>query len=516
MKNKIIVLCIVMSFLITACNSSPENEDVNQIRLNTTLKPTTENQADMVNTSFGEIKDKSLSEEEIALYKELFDINSTISIKIDISDTELGKIQQDYQKYDKNGAKSPIYRIADKVTITINGKDHVIEEVGVRMKGNTSRRSFYDKGNDKIYNMVNLKLSFEETFDDKDYYGNDAKVWSDNSKKEEREKRTFASLNALEVKWNICKDETYVREYYVHEMFRENGVLAARCNIASLDLGRTHMGVFKIYEPIDKKFLKKYLDEEYLGGDLYKCMWTNNGCDYTLMNSIGIEEKETGARYNFNLKTNKKTSDNENLKYLLYVLDSGNKDEATFESVVDKNYWINFAAVSYFAADPDDMRNNFNNHYVYFLGGTNKAIFIPYDNDRVIGAIEGFNPTGDGLVNVSPYSQYAQGAKNMQSNNLFNWTVARGGLYVEEYRDKLLEICNGKWLTTENYEPYYNMAKSHYASLVNPDSKMDNVDNDELAFTDSLDSGKKNIAISEFFKSIKNTCTTKIDDYVEK
>ena len=54
--------------------------------------------------------------------------------------------------------------------------ERVIGEVGVRMKGNTSRTDFYsdDEG---MYNLVHFKLSFGETFDEEEYYGADANRW---------------------------------------------------------------------------------------------------------------------------------------------------------------------------------------------------------------------------------------------------------------------------------------------------------------------------------------------------
>ncbi len=111
-----------------------------------------------------------MTEEKI--YDQLFDMNNFISVKIHISEKELEKIQKDYDKYREKGSKSPIYRKADKVTITIGDQVYEIEDVGVRMKGNTSRTDFYSK-EEGVYNIINLKLSFNETFDEVAYYGED-------------------------------------------------------------------------------------------------------------------------------------------------------------------------------------------------------------------------------------------------------------------------------------------------------------------------------------------------------
>ena len=74
--------------------------------------------------------------EELALFYEFFNLENHISFYLDISDSELLKIQQDYEK----NYKSPIYRMAD-LYITITKPDgtklkYTIDQVGVRMKAN--------------------------------------------------------------------------------------------------------------------------------------------------------------------------------------------------------------------------------------------------------------------------------------------------------------------------------------------------------------------------------------------
>ena len=55
------------------------------------------------------------------------------------------------------------------LVITINSDQYYINEVGIRMKGNTSRSNFYDE-NSGIYNYIHYKLKFTETFDSTDDY----------------------------------------------------------------------------------------------------------------------------------------------------------------------------------------------------------------------------------------------------------------------------------------------------------------------------------------------------------
>jgi hypothetical protein len=68
--------------------------------------------------------------------------------------------------------------------------------------------------------------------------------------------------------------------------------LAQHSNLASTDVTGVHQGVFMIYEPIDKVFIEKYVDEKDQGGDLYKAGWTWNGADLTNKSSVGIEDED--------------------------------------------------------------------------------------------------------------------------------------------------------------------------------------------------------------------------------
>ena len=81
-------------------------------------------------------------------------------------------------------------------------------------------------------------------------------------------------------------------------------------------------GVLKIYEPVDELFLEKHLPESALGGDLYKCGWTMKPCNYVANQvTFGVDDKDTGAKFNFNLKTNEKSSNHSALVNMLNELE---------------------------------------------------------------------------------------------------------------------------------------------------------------------------------------------------
>ena len=402
---------------------------------------------------------------DMVIFNALFDETSHVSIKLNISNSELKKIQQDYEKYSSMGSKSPIYRMADLV-VTITTADGqvgqwTIPQVGVRMKGNTSRTSFYSD-NDGMYNLIHFKISFQETFDDATYYGKDALTWDDADARKARKNRTFATLEKIDIRWNRNDDTTYIRENYAYELYREFGVLAPHTTLASVDIGKDHAGVWVLYEPVDKIFLEKNLPEEALGGDLYKLGWTSEGATFTSVSSYGVEDEDKGKFYVYDLKTNKKTSTHESLKNFINTIKSSSVSKATIESILDIENFMYYCAVSYMIGNPDDLRNNYNNSYIYFRADTGKMIVIPYDMDRGLG-VNTWNPTGHGMTKEDPFNKKALGNGDQRSP-LFLKTVCQGGYFINEYIEALKAVDASDMLTNEGFAESFNIASSLYSS----------------------------------------------------
>lgn len=441
-------------------------------------------------------------------YALLFDPHNHISLNIRMGTGELAKMQADYDAYRARGSKSPIYRMAD-LDVTITTPDgtstvYTLEQVGVRMKGNTSRISFYEEESG-ICNLIHLKLSFQETFDEASYYGADALQWSDDARKA-RKARTFAGLEKLDIKWNRCDDTTYLRETYAYEIFRSEGVPAPRTNLASVDWAGIHMGVYTIYEPVDKLFLQKRLPEEALGGDLYKCGWTSEGAAFTRPVSMGVEDEDAGEFYIYDLKTNKKTSDHAALRNLIATLNAGKVTREDFDRVVDRDNFLSFAAVSWFLGNPDDLRNNYNNCYVYFTP-RGKAMFIPYDYDRCLGITKGWDPTGHGMTLDSPFSSTAEGNRSAQANPLFLLSVCQGGFYTEEYTRRLVRLTENPLLSDERFAERYALAAGLYGGETTPDKAFRNAVNYRFAF----DPGSgENLSFSRYLDAKKATLSAAV------
>ena len=451
--------------------------------------PAAGTQEEQISQSFGashsasvcNIDTDRLPYNEESLYQQLFDINNKIAVELDVPEETMRQLQADYEEYNEMGSKSPVYREADmQITITTeeDSVTYVIDNVGIRMKGNTSRTSFYDREEGQ-YNLIHFKVDFGE--------------------------RTFATLEKLELRWNKNDDSTYIREYYAYEMYRDFGVPAPHINLATMNVAGEHQGVFTICEPVDEVFIDKYVAKEDRGGNLYKCGWSRIGANLTAGCTIGVEDEETGRFYNYDLKTNKKEADHTRIRTLITVLNSQDVTKEEIAQVVDMDEFLAFEAVTYFTGNPDDIRNDYNNYYIYFLESSGKAIFIPYDVDRVFGLTKDWNPTKDAMTSVNPFSTMAESMKIAQENPLYIHTVNKGGYYTEEFKEKLQTVADSKWLTEENFTEIYETVYAIYADDTKPAKKYANAQKHDFLMdinaSAGLGSTKGNASFKEYLEA---------------
>ncbi len=461
---------------------------------------------------------KESESEGLELYNKIFDLQNRVTVSIDISDAEIEKLQQDFQKYSENdeNRKSEIYRKAD-VTFTVGDDSYTIEEVGIRLKGNQSLEPFYDE--DGTPNICNYKLSFDETFDKTDDYGDDIRQWTE-AERSARKKRTFATLNEIDIKWNIVYDDSNIREIYAAQLFETADQLTQKIGLSQLIVNGNNYGLVKIYEPVDETFLEKRLPKSAQGGDLYKCMWSEcdnegnrtghwRGANYDTDNSYGIQKNSEGIKFNFNLKTNKKTSDNSTLVNFLNVVNKPDITKEELEKVLDVDSYAKFMAAEYFAGDPDDIRNNYNNHYIYFRKDDGKAIFIVYDNDRTMGITYGLNKN---CAEYDPFASFAVGSMEQQNPLIAN-TVTKDALpsltYVrDKYAAELETLSKSELLTSDaEFNKMYETVKANYEDIITPYIEFANQNKD---FTFSLDgnengSKKSNMSFEQFRSKIMET-----------
>lgn len=414
------------------------------------------------------------------VYDSLFDAESVITVDIDMCDSEWKKLDADYDRFSHH--KSPIYRMADSVTVTVEADggtyEYYYEEVGIRMKGNTSRRRFY--GDDGFYANVHFKLSFTQTFDDEDEYGvNERKVWTDTNARKARKKRTFAGLEKFDIKYNKNCDETYSKDIYAMLAFRENGIAAPNatlCAVSALerDAERENLGLYMLYEAVDEVFLARNFEGDD-GGDLYKCSWgSGSGANLTYADGlVGVEDELNGEFYTYDKKTNKKKTDSSGKRDFSSIknfISAINAPSADYESLIDTDYFAMFEAVNYILGNPDCIRNHFNNYYIYFRPSDGKAVFIPYDYDRCLGITKDWAPY-NGCLELTPYDSRTTVDSNRQPNplyaNLILIDTAPLGpdSVLARYTSNLASLASSSLFTSAEFDKVKNTYKQHYESV---------------------------------------------------
>ena len=448
-----------------------------------------------------------------ALYNEIFAPDSVIDIAVDISKEELSNMQADLEYFRQKHSRSSVYRICDNVTITVNGKKYVVNDVGIRLKGTSSRCNFF---NDilGIYNLVNFRLSFSCTFEDTGDYGLSTRVWDDKEEKKKRQNRTFATMESLELKWNITADNTYVRNQYVQEVFRDYGVPAQHCALCTLSLGGTKLGIYRLFEPVDESFIHRYFTQEDWGGDLYKARCTSESpVTYSLGNSYGVGNKKKTEMFNFDLKTNIGESSHESLENLLQVINRPGATKEDFESVMDMDELALVQAINFAMGNQDDMRNNYNNHYLYFRKSDGKAVIIPYDNEIVLGDTYVWSPSESALTGESPYIEYNYRYDAMQESPILRQTVLKGGYFTDLYSGYLLDIAQSKWMTEQNYRKYYDIAEKNYSDKLISKYNYLSTLNKNIEFSmEGGDNYNGNMSIAEYMARMKANILQNVSD----
>lgn len=439
---------------------------------------------------------------------DFFNIQNKIRIVLDVQKSELEKMNEDH-----NTGNTESFRKCN-ADIYIDGFVIHYEEVGIRQKGNLSRQNVLDGDN---INLIHYKMSFEETFDDE--YTKNPKQWTDQAAKAYRQDRKFFGIAKIDLRWNRNLDATYIREYYAYEMYRENGALSPRTNPVSLALkingNIKELGVYLAVETINKSFIKRNFVSSAQGGDLYKLSWgsgegaTFNSSDSRLFGSNKLNKNGdwySEQTYTYDLKTNKDTSNHSTIKNFISTLQNehGNTIYQFMQTNSLYDQFITYLACSYLLGDPDDLRGNYNNSYVYFTPQTNQMVIIPIDHDRVLGAtgnVGGGNPTGSHGARTLPLEKRTGYSEN--DSKLINVTLlsSNSTTIPNDYKNRIQSIINNNWMSMNKYNSYYNYARTNYSSMVNRSSGVKGyVPNFEISENTDL-SGDNNLDVATYMSN---------------
>ena len=401
-------------------------------------------------------------------YNEFYAYTSDIEINLKFTNKSIYKLA----KYSSDDNKKDMYHPCD-MTINMNGNSYIFNEVGARMKGNTSRNENFVNENGKFNAPVHFKISVSQTFDDEDDNDYYIREWKNSDLRSERKKRRIGAAKKFDIKYNKNEDYTFTRQIYAYHVFKEEGLVAQRNNLVKVNIYSETDKMTQLYELqecIDSEFLERRYNEEEASGNLYKCTYTDRGpADLTHYNNnvIGVEKGSYHPVYD--LKTNDKEANHTLLKNLIDSLNNDTRKaseyKTTFDSMIESEELIKFLAMSWVIGNPDDIRNNSNNYYMYFNSLNNKATFIPYDFDRCFGILK------DWAIHMEeiPYYTTKQntGERKWQKNPLFWRTIisttdssvdySKKWEIISEYQELYKELCieyANKYLDVNKYQEF--------------------------------------------------------------
>lgn len=273
--------------------------------------------------------------------------------------------------------------VAATVTFVKDGETTVIDNVGLRLKGNTSRR--------RPEGWYGQQHQRDNTDWHHAHFGMNLRKYADD------DAHTIQGVRKLHLKW-FKDDPMYVREMFCYELFRRAGVwTAVRDNYCRLwihvegDSQEAYYGVYELLEPIDKRYVKDRKSRfGASNGFLWKCR--NSAAGLNNPNGDIWYDDDTDDRHAYTLETETGDFDNARVQLVDFMNKLTNLSDSEFytwiQEVTDVDLLLKTYAVNVAVGMWDDYWNNANNYYIYFNGkGLTgyKFYFIPYDYDNTLG-----------------------------------------------------------------------------------------------------------------------------------
>lgn len=263
------------------------------------------------------------------------------------------------------------------------GETTVIDEVGLRLKGNTSRRR-PEGWNGQMHQRDNTDWHHA-------HFGVNLRKYV------EDDAHTIQGVRKLHLKW-FKDDPAYVREMFCFDLFRRAGVwTAVRDNYCRLwlhvegDSKEAYYGVYEMLEPIDKRYLN---DRETRFGSSKGYLWKCRNAAAGLNNPNGDiwYDDDSDDRHAYTLETQTAEFDSARVQLIDFMNKLSSLNDNQFytwiQSVTDVDLLLKTYAVNVAVGMWDDYWNNANNYYIYFNSKhlhDYKFYFIPYDYDNTLG-----------------------------------------------------------------------------------------------------------------------------------
>lgn len=225
-----------------------------------------------------------------------------------------------------------------------------IEEIGFRLRGNTSRQSA----------KKSFKVSFNTYQKGRKYYGLE--------KMNLNGEHNDPSVTRAKLFWDLCRDFD---------------IPAPRSNHVEVYINNNYYGLYLNVEHIDEEFAGSRFGTQY--GNLYKCLWP---ADLKYLGSNPNQYKlQQGDRRIYDLKTNTAYDDYSDIANFISVLNNTPIANLAceLEEVFNVQDYLKIIALDVFTANWDGYIYNKNNFYLYKNPKSGQFEYIPYDVDNTYG-----------------------------------------------------------------------------------------------------------------------------------
>ena len=352
-------------------------------------------------------------------------------ITIHITADEWNKLLKRYDEFSHNVD----YFHAD-FTYKRGDEEIFIEDGGIRLRGNTSRRRPEGNGG-QMHNSQNpdwhhchFGINFRK------FHKDDA--------------HTVKGIRKVNLKW-FKDDPCYVREVYCYNLFRRYGIWTSAfstfCRVwleVKGDPKKAYLGVYNMIEPIDDKFVEKRVEGKFESdkGFLWKCVYGPDGpADLNSTSSNRFNwDQDNGINYTYEFKGDEEDFAAAKEQLVDFILKLQGKGEDSFykwiNEVCDVNFLLKTYAVNVAVGMWDDHWNNGNNFYLYFNTTDKyayKVYFLPYDYDNSLGTSSNCGVISDS-GRQDPY--------NWGNNGLLMERLMRFSDFKLAYKNALLELTD--------------------------------------------------------------------------
>ncbi len=235
------------------------------------------------------------------------------------------------------------YEYAVQFVYTYSGGQDTLQNVGFRLRGNTS--------------LYSAKKSFKVSF---------------NTYDSGREYEGTQKLNLI----GNHNDPTMSREKIYFDIYNSLGLPTRRVSFAKVYINNTYYGLYTLTEEYDEIFLRDRFGDD--SGNLYKCVYGSN------MEYNGTGQAAYGS---YELLNNEVVNDKTDLIQLTEILNNTPIADlpCELEKVFNVDQFLKIYALDISTGHWDNYGANQNNYYLYHNQFTGQFEFLSYDCDNVLG-----------------------------------------------------------------------------------------------------------------------------------